>query len=369
MTVAKGAVLRGVNQPFTIEELEWDDPGDDEVGVRVTTCGVCHSDYHTVNGNEPVEFPILTGHEGTGIVEKVGRNVTRIKEGDHVVMSWMPSCGHCPSCVSGQGQLCDRGAALLSGARDDGTFRIHDKNGADVWQFAFLGAFSEYVVIPEDGCIVVDNSLDLTKIPIVGCRIPTGWGAVVFTAQAKQGCTGLVVGLGGVGFNVIQGLKSVGAVVIIAADIVDKEKWAREFGATHYIDASKKDVVEEVMNITGIGVDYAFDAYGGSTDVQAACVHSTKKNGTAVLIGAGEMGPRLIKLDLWSLTMLQRTVKGTCYGGRSPNELVPLMIDMYKAGKIRFDELITKEYKLSEINEAYGDMLAGKNICGSIRMD
>lgn len=366
MTIAKGAVLRGMNQPFTIEELEWEDLRDDDVAVRVVACGVCHSDWHNVNGNYPTQYPVLTGHEGTGIVEKVGQAVTRVKEGDHVVMSWMPSCGHCPSCISGQGQLCDRGGNLLTGVRDDGTYRIHDKKGANVGQFAFLGAFGEYVVIPEVGCIVVDKSLDLAKIPVVGCRIPTGWGAVVNTAQAKHGCTALVVGLGGIGFNVLQGLKSVGAVVVIAADIVDKEKWAREFGATHYIDASKQDIVEEVMKITGIGVDYAFDGWGGSPEVQMDCVHATRKGGTAVFIGVAEMGPRTLKLDTWNIAMLQQTIKGTCYGGRSPFEMVPQLIDMYKAGKIKFDEIITKEYKLEEINEAYADMLAGKNICGSI---
>jgi S-(hydroxymethyl)glutathione dehydrogenase/alcohol dehydrogenase len=368
MTIAKGAVLTALNKPFVVQELEWDEPRDDEVGIRVMACGVCHSDWHCTNGDYPMNFPCLTGHEGGGIVEKVGKNVKRIKVGDKVVMSWMPSCGHCPSCVSGQGQLCDRGANLLTGVRDDGTYRIKDKKGNKIDQFAFLGAFSEYVVIPEDGCIAVDKELDLLKIPIVGCRIPTGFGAVINTAKATQGCTALVIGLGGIGFNVIQGLKCVGATIIIAADIHDKKKWAMEWGATHYIDASKQDVVAEVMKITGIGVDFAFDAIGKG-EVQAQCVEACHKNGKSVWIGVAPIIQKTVALNTWVMTLYQKHVSGTCYGGASPFEMVPQLIKMYKAGHIKFDQLITKYYKLDQINEAYVDMLAGKNICGCIRMD
>lgn len=368
-TIAKGALLRGLNQPLVIEELEWDDPREDEVAVRVVASGVCHSDYHCTNGDYPVEFPILCGHEGVGIVEKVGKRVTRVKEGDHIVMSWMPSCGHCAWCVKGQGQLCERGANVLTGVRDDGTYRIRSKKGETVWQFAFLGSFSEYIVIPEDGCIKVeDKSLPLHKIPIVGCRVPTGWGAVINTAQAQQGCTGLVVGLGGVGINAIQGLKSAGASVIIAADIVDKKQWAKEFGATHYIDASKQNIVEEVMKITGIGVDFAFDCIGKG-EVQAQCVKSIHKGGKAVFVGIAPIEQTHVELNTWYLSLFQQHISGTCYGGRSPFEMVPQLIDMYKAGNVKFDQLVTKEYKLEQINDAFNDMLAGKNICGVIRFD
>ena len=368
MTIAKAAVTRGLNKPLVIEELEWDEPRDDEVGIRVMSCGVCHTDWHCTNGNSRVNFPCLTGHEGGGIVEKVGKNVKRVKAGDKVVMSWMPSCGHCPSCVSGHGHLCDRGANLLTGVRDDGTYRIKDKTGNKVDQVLFLGAFSEYVVIPEDGCIPVANDLDLLKIPVVGCRIPTGWGSVVNVAKATQGCTALVIGLGGVGFNVIQGLKCVGATVIIAADIHDKKKWAMEFGATHYIDSSKQDVVEEVMKITGIGVDYAFDALG-SVVLQSQCVQACRKNGKAVWVGVTPFTQQTVSFDSKAFTLYQKQVSGCLYGGASPFELVPQLIKMYQAGHIKFDQLITKYYRLDQINEAFADMLAGKNICGCVRMD
>lgn len=369
MTVAKAALIKGLNEPFEITDLEWENPRDDEVGVRVTVCGVCHSDLHMKTGDQPVPipYPILTGHEGGGIVEKVGKNVKRVKVGEKVLLSWMPSCGHCPSCVTGQGHLCDRGANLLTGVRDDGTYRARDKKGKEINQMGGLGAYSEYLVVNEDSCIPIDQDLDLAKIVLVGCRIPTGWGAVVNTAKAKQGCTGLVVGLGGVGFSVIQGLKSVGAVVIIAADIYDKKKWAMEWGATHYIDASKLDVVGEVMKITGIGVDYAFDAIG-TEEVQAQTVEAIHKGGTAVWIGTAHGGRKgSVRLDSMAVTLFQKQITGTCYGGASPFEMVPQLIKMYRAAKIRMAEYITKEYKLSQIENAYSDMLAGKNISGLIR--
>ena len=166
--------------------------------------------------------------------------------------------------------------------------------------------------------------------------------------------------------NAIQGLKSVDATIIIAADIHDKEKWAREFGATHYIDASKQDVVEEVYKITGIGVDFAFDCIGKG-EVQTECVRSIHKGGHVVFVGVAPITQTHVELNAWKLTLFQQRISGTCYGGRSPFELVPQLLEMYKADKIKFDELITKEYGLDQINEAYGDMLAGKNICGVIR--
>ena len=163
MVTAKGAILTGLNQPFQIEELVWDEPRDNEVAVQVVASGVCHTDWHCVVGDYAVEYPILVGHEGVGIITKIGKNVTRVKVGDHIVLSWMDACGHCPWCVKGLGQLCDNGAHLLDGARDDGTFRVHTKDGKDCWQFGYVGTFSEYIVVPEGCCIKVDNEIPLEK--------------------------------------------------------------------------------------------------------------------------------------------------------------------------------------------------------------
>lgn len=365
-TKCKAAVLNKLGGPFEIEEVIWDDPRPDEVLVRVSSCGLCHSDWHSAVGANPVEFPIVAGHEGAGVIEKVGDRVTRFKVGEQVVMSWEPSCGHCKWCVEGQGQLCERGATVMLGPRDDGSYRIKNQKGETVYQFAHLGAFSEYVVIPEDGCIPVPQDIDLKPIPLVGCRIPTGWGAVVHAAHAKHGCTALVVGLGGIGFAVIEGLVSVDAEIIIAADIIaDKKQWALDWGATHFIDASKQDIVEEVMKITGIGVDYAFDAYGDPA-VEAQTIQAIHKGGTATWIGIPGPDSESVNLNSWVFVQYQKNVVGTLYGNRSPHEMAPLLLKMYQAGKVKMDKYITQWYKLEDINKGYEDMLAGKNISGAI---
>ena len=369
--IAKGALLRGVNQPFVVEELVWDDVRDDEIGIKVVACGLCRSDWHVVTGEEPdVPFPALCGHEGTGIVVEVGKDVKNFQVGDHIVMSWMPSCGQCQWCIKGMGQLCDNGANLMSGMRSDGTYRIHTKDGENVAQFSFLGAFSEYVVVPAiGGAVKVPKELDLKKIPIIGCRVPTGVGSVFYSAQAEQGCTALVIGCGGIGHNVIQGLKAVNATIIIAADIyTEKEKTAREFGATHFIDLSKQDLMEEVMKITGIGVDFAFECVGNG-NMQAQAIEAVHKNGKVVWVGVAPFSQSHVDMNAAVITLFNKTIIGTCYGDRSPFELIPKLIDMHRAGKIKFDELCTKEYRLEQINEGYADMLAGKNICGVIIMD
>jgi S-(hydroxymethyl)glutathione dehydrogenase/alcohol dehydrogenase len=235
-------------------------------------------------------------------------------------------------------------------------------------QFSFLGCFSEYIVIPEDGAVVVDKDLTLHKICIVGCRIPTGWGAVVNAAKVVPGASALVVGLGGVGFNVLQGLKTAGATIIIAADIKDKKKWAFEWGATHYIDASRQDIREEVMKVTGVGVQYAFDAVGGA-QAEGACVESLCKGGTAVFAGVSPASQKSISFNAQNLTLYQKSIIGTVYGHTNPHAAVPQLLRMYRAGMLKMDDLVTREYRLEQINEAFADMLAGKNICGVIRFD
>lgn len=365
-TKARAAVLRAHHEPFTIETVEWDDPRSDEVGVRILACGVCHSDWHCNTGDYPVEFPMVTGHEGVGIVEEVGDNVTRFKPGDRIVLSWMPACGHCKNCVRGMGQICERGAKLLDGSRDDGSSRVHAADGQPIKQFAFLGAFSEYVVVPEDGCIAVPQDLPLEKLPLIGCRLPTGWGAVNRTAQVPAGADALVVGLGGVGMSAVQGLRSAGATRIIAADIVDKAEAARKFGATHFINVANGDLLEQVYGIVGDGVDYAFDCIGLGS-VQSATVEVLRPGGKATWVGVAPIHQKAVDLNAWEITLFQKSISGTCYGGASPFDLAPMLLDMYRAGLIQVEELITAEYSLDQINEAYADMVAGKNICGVIR--
>jgi NDMA-dependent alcohol dehydrogenase len=372
MTIAKAGVLYGFNQPLVVEELEWDEPQRNEISVRVMANGVCHTDWHcTLPGYNPTPHPIILGHEIGGIVEKVGPDCKRVKEGDHVVMSWIPSCGHCLSCVQGHTQLCDNvGGDLMSGIRSDGSFRAFNKKGQGIHQFVFTGGFSEYLVSIEDAAIVVDKDFDLHKVCLLGCRIPTGWGAVFNAAKVRPGSTALIVGLGGIGFNILQGLKMAGATVIIGADTkIGKKDWALEWGVTHFVDASKQNVIEEVTKITGIGVDYAFDGYGNAT-IQGQIVKSLKKGGTAVFVGVTSAGDSSgFAFSGFDFTLFQKTIIGTCYGSSNPAFVVQQLLNLYRAGRIKIDELITKEYTLDQVNESFADMLTGKNISGVVRMN
>jgi len=362
------AVTNAPKTPFSIEELEWEDPIGDEIAVRVSAVGCCHSDWHVANGDYEMDFPNLTGHEGVGIVEKIGSLCKNTKVGDQVAMRFVPSCGHCWFCVRGMTHLCDAGEDIIAGRRPDKSFRVFNKKGQGVGQFCFLGAYSDYTVIPENCAVVIDKEFKAHEVAMVTCRIPTGWGAAVNTAKVWPGATALVVGLGGIGFNVLQGLKTCGASVIIGADIVDKRKWAKEFGVTHYIDSSKQNIVEEVMKNTGTGVDFAFDARG-NTKVQGEIVQALNKKGTAVYIGIEGTGNRKIEFSPMDLTLNERQIKGCLFGSCNTGFAIPQLLNLYTAGQIKMKELFTKEYKLTQINEAYADMLAGKNISGVIRMD
>lgn len=366
---SRGAILRKVGEPWVIENINWEDPRDDEVVVDIKYCGACRSDLHVKDGDYPIEMPILTGHEGTGIIERVGKNVTKVKVGDHIVMSWMPCCGVCRPCQEGKGHLCENGANLLEGQRTDGTLRATLDDGTPLKQFLYLGAFSNKIVTPQDGCIPIDKSFDMRDIPVIGCRVPTGIGSVLNVAKAPHGCTGLVIGLGGVGFSVIQGLKLVGATKIICVDIVDnKQKWVEEFGGTHYINAAKTDVVEEVMKIThGLGVEFAFDCIG-KVSVQKQCMESIGKGGMTVIVGVTPQSDMSVECNPLMMHLYERTLKGSMYGGANPFRQVEQILAMYKAGYVKLGELITKEYSLDQINEAYDDMNAGKNICGLINL-
>jgi len=363
---AKGAVVYEQKEParFTVEELEWDDPQENEIGVRLVSCGVCRSDWHIAVGDFKRETPILVGHEGAGVVERVGKKVTRVKVGDKILTSFIGVCGHCKPCLTGHGELCDN--FDVDGHRKDGSWRAHNKKGQRIAQNCGLGSFSEYIVINELSAIPCGQDMDLTKIAITSCRVPTGWGAVINGAEAKPGCTALVIGLGGVGFNVLQGLKSAGAVVIIAADIHDKRKWAMDWGATHYIDASKQDVVKEVMKITGIGVDFAFDA-AGSKQAHAWTVDSIHKGGRAIWVGCARDSEKNVEFNTSDFVNFEKNIVASFYGKQNPFVIVPNLLNLYRASKIKMGELITKEYKLEEINQVFEDAEAGKLICGLIR--
>lgn len=360
------AVLYAPGEPIRVEEVELDPPKAHEVQVRIVAAGICHSDYHIVTGELPSYLPMALGHEGAGIVEEVGPGVTNCKPGDHVVLSFIPSCGTCYYCISGHSNLCNMGAAILAGPQLDGTFRMHGAKG-DVGQMCVISTFSERTVVPDMSVVVVEDHYPLNRAVLVGCGVPTGVGAVIHRAKVVPGSTVMVIGCGGIGSNVVQGAALAGARMIIAVDINDfKLEKAKELGATHTVNSTREDPVQIAKDLTwGLGVDYAFEAIATPATIGQAYA-ATGKNGTVVVIGLTPATAESIPIPPLDIVLFQKTLMGTLYGDSQPRNDIPNLLALYKSGKIKLDELVTRTYTLDQINEAYADMLAGKNIRGVI---
>ncbi len=361
------AVLYATGEPIRVEEVELDPPKEHEVQVKIAAAGVCHSDYHMVTGDLPGYLPMALGHEGAGIVEEVGPGVTICKPGDHVVLTFVPSCGTCRYCVSGHTNLCNMGAGILMGPQLDGTFRMHDAQGHDIGQICVISTFSERTVVPDLSVVPIADYYPLNRAVLVGCGVPTGVGAVIHRAKVVPGSTVMVIGCGGIGSNAIQGAALAGARMVIAVDVVDfKLEKAKEFGATHTINAKNQDVVQTVKDLTwGEGVNYAFEAIATPATIGQAYA-CTAKNGTVVVIGLTPATAESIPIPPLDIVLLQKTLMGTLYGDSQPRYDIPNLLQLYGAGKLKLDELVTRTYTLDQINEAYADMLAGKNIRGVI---
>ena len=367
----RAAVIYAPQEPLRIEELKLDEPHAGEVLVKMSAVGLCHSDYHVVAGNRPVGMmPMALGHEGAGIVERVGANVTRIQPGDHVILQFIPSCGKCRYCVSGMSYACVQSAGLSKGPQPDGTFRLRNSRGQNVGQFCMVGAFSEYAVVNENSVCVIDPGFPLDVVCLVGCGVGGGFGAATHRAKVTPGSSVLVIGVGGVGMNIIQGARVAGATTIIAVDIVEQKlTWAKNFGATHVIDSNKEDVVARVMEMTGgVGVDFAFEAISHPTTIAQAFA-ATAKCGTVVVVGLTPQTFDSLPISPLQLVLTQKTLMGTLYGASNPRVDIPRLLNLYRHGLLKLDELVTRTYSLDEINQGYADMLAGKNIRGVITFD
>jgi NDMA-dependent alcohol dehydrogenase len=358
----KAAVCYAPHTPLIVEELDLDEPKEGEVLVRIASAGVCHSDYHVMKGEWNPPLPMVLGHEGAGIVEKVGPGVTMSQPGDHVILNFRPNCGFCKFCQTGRPVLCN-GAASPRWFLFDGTVRLH-KGATDINHFARVACFAEYAVVPQSGAVPVRKDMPLDKACLIGCSVMTGVGAVINTAKIEPGSSVLVIGCGGVGLNVVQGAKLAGAGKIIAVDMLEnKLAFAREFGATDVIDASRGDVVERVQGMTDGGVDYAFEAIGFSKTIEQAYA-ATGLGGTTVIVG---MAPETDNMTFSALDFprTEKTLKGSWYGGARPFADLPKMVDLYLDGKLKVDEMVSRYYKLDEINAAY-DALASGEVARSI---
>lgn len=359
------AVTYKKDQPLKVEEVTYREPREHEVMIKLAACGVCHSDLSILNELYPCPTPVILGHEAAGVVVEVGPNVKGISKGDHVVGLWRPSCGECRYCRSGRAHLCKLGEDPTSRAAD----RVKAGDTA-VYEFLGVGGFSEYSILSDNALVKIDKSMPLDKAALLGCAVLTGFGAAENCAHVKEGDEVAVFGCGGVGLNIIQGAKHCGAKTIIAVDLDDaKLEIARQFGATHTVNAKEPDTHKAVRKLTAEnqGPDYAFDAVGhtGLIDQAYKCVC---KGGEVILVGIPHMK------DTYSISpivtvLAEKGVKGSLGGSISPGTAVPQLIAHYQSGALKLDELVTKKYSLRETNEAIDDLRAGKNARGVLVMD
>jgi alcohol dehydrogenase (nicotinoprotein) len=363
----KAAILRAPQQDWEVVELELDPPKANEVLIRFVAAGLCHSDEHLRTGDMPGRYPIIGGHEGAGVIEEVGPGVTRVQKGDHVVCSFIPSCGRCRFCSTGQQNLCDLGATILEGKMPDGTFRFH-LDGEELGGLCMLGTFSQWSVVSEYSCVPVASDLPLEKAVLVGCGVPTGWGSAVYAAGVRPGETVVIYGIGGIGINAVQGARHAGAKNIVAVDpLANKREKAEELGATHSA-AGAEEAQQLVTDLTlGVGADNAIVTVGVvKEEVVTAAFNAIRKGGTVTVTGLGNLMENTIHLNGAMLTLFQKRVQGTLFGSANPIYDIGKMLDLYRAGDIKLDELITKTYRLDQINEGYQDLLDGRNIRGVI---
>jgi S-(hydroxymethyl)glutathione dehydrogenase/alcohol dehydrogenase len=365
----KGALLWDVGQEWSIEEIELGDPRQGEVQVQLAASGLCHSDEHLVTGGTPVaSYPVLGGHEGSGVVTKVGPGVTGLQEGDHVVTAFIPACGQCPPCSKGMQNLCDLGASLLAGTSiSDGSYRVQAK-GRDVVPMCLLGTFSPYITVHQASVVRIEPDIPLEVAALVGCGVTTGWGSATKVADVRPGENVVVMGVGGVGMNAVQGAAAAGAKRVIAVDPVPrKREWAMAMGATHAF-ASIEEATGPINELTwGRMAEKVIITVG---DIQgedvAAALSVTGKGGRTVVTGMGNAANMDVKLNLFELALLQKDLQGAIFGGLAPRAAIPELLSLYQEGQLNLDGLVTTRYSLEEVNQGYQDMRDGKNIRGMI---
>ena len=376
----RAAVLYAVHEDWQIKDVELDDPGPREVLVKTHAAGLCHSDEHLVTGDigtrpdheGPGLLPVIGGHEGAGVVIEVGEGVTDVEVGDHVAVSFVPACGRCRWCASGQQNLCNLGAGTLgSGMVTDGRCAHHGPDGEEINTMAKLGTFAEHMLLSQDSVVKVDKDIPLVPVALVSCGVATGYGSAVNRAGVSAGDTVVVVGCGGIGSNAIQGAKAAGAKNIVAVDPAEfKREHAGVFGATH-TSPSMEEAMELVGGLTeGVMADSVILTAGVITgDMIAPAQFLTRKGGTMVVTGLAPMTQMDVQLNLFEFAMMNKEIKGTIFGSDSPRRAVPRLLSMYRAGQLKLDELVTRTYRLDEINQGYQDLRDDKNIRGVIVFD
>jgi S-(hydroxymethyl)glutathione dehydrogenase/alcohol dehydrogenase len=366
----EAAICWGQNTEWVVEPIELDPPKAGEVLVKLAASGMCHSDEHLVTGDLGGIYPILGGHEGAGVIEEVGPGVTDLAVGDHVVFGFIPACGKCPSCARGRSNLCDNGAALLTGHQLDGTTRVHAR-GQDIGVMVCLGTFGKYAVVNQMSCVKILPDLPLDLAALTGCGVTTGWGSAVYAADVQPGDNVAVIGVGGIGAAAIQGARLAGAERIFAIDLVPgKEGPARKFGATHFYTSIEEAVPAIAEETWGRNADKVICAMGvGRGNLIGTIMAMTAKHGRVVVTNIHPMAEMEVTLNLCDLTLMEKQIVGTIFGSANIRYDIPHLLHLYTLGQLDLEGMVTNRYKLGDINQGYQDMRDGKNIRGLLVYD
>ena len=360
----RAAVAFEAGKPLEIVEVDLEGPKAGEVLVEIKATGICHTDEFTLSGADPEGlFPAILGHEGAGVVMEVGPGVTSLKPGDHVIPLYTPECRECEYCLNPKTNLCQAIRSTQGqGLMPDGTSRF-SLNGKPIFHYMGTSTFANHTVLPEIALAKINTDAPFDKVCYIGCGVTTGVGAVINTAKAEPGCTAVVFGLGGIGLNVIQGLRMIGARQIVGVDLNnDKKAWGEKFGMTHFVNPGEVDgdLVAHLVELTGGGADYSFECIGNTQVMRAALECCHKGWGESIIIGVAGAGEEIATRPFQLVT--GRVWKGTAFGGAKGRTDVPKIVDWYMEGKINIDDLITHQVPLDRINETLDLMHDGKSI-------
>jgi S-(hydroxymethyl)glutathione dehydrogenase/alcohol dehydrogenase len=362
---AKAVVTRAIGKPVTVETIQVEPPKHGEVTIRLAACGVCHSDLSVTNGTIQYPLPMVLGHEGAGVVTAIGDGVDGFAVGDHVITSFVTMCGHCHYCQTGRPQLCVQSLKSLY-TLPDGTVRTKDADGKDLNVFCGCGVMAEIATIHSGNVVKIDDKMPLDRAALIACGVMTGVGAAVNTAKVQAGSIAVIFGCGGVGLNAIQGCAIAGAAMIVAVDTSDEKlELAKKFGATHGYNIAGRDAAgKDLFKMTGGGADYAFDCVGvGKISEMAWAV--LRRGGMAVVVGISNSKDQ-ISLNAQQAATSEKTLTGSYFGSARPHLDFPRLIALYRSGRLKLDELITRTYAIDDAPQAFADLDAGKQGRGVI---
>jgi S-(hydroxymethyl)glutathione dehydrogenase/alcohol dehydrogenase len=360
------ALLRAPGAEYELVELEVGDPGPGEVLVEMAYAGLCHSDEHLRHSNPGGRYPIVGGHEGAAVVLAVGDGVTRVQPGDHVVTSFLPACGSCRYCAAGRSNVCDKGATIATGQLPSGRWPFL-LDGEPLGGFCMVGAFARNTVLSEFSCVRIEPHVPLDTAALLACSVPTGWGSAVYSGGVRPGDTVVVVGLGGVGVNAVQGAVHAGALHVIGADpVAMKREFAESLGATHTVaDAGAAAQLARELS-RGTGADVVVVTVGTmSPDVMAGASACLGKGGTLVLTALGDKphdGDVTLRGQV--TTVFEHRIQGSLFGSCNPFRDIPMLQRMHEEGRLELDRLVTRRYSLEQLNEGYRDQAAGETVRG-----